>query len=109
MRVLSRVVRGRFVDVRSWDPTLDEAERRKRAAALMARHIGVHGVLYRPPERLTAFCTAILDGGILERAVQEDHFRFVWDGRRVRALYAFRTGQEIRPEDLTSPEAVLAA
>jgi hypothetical protein len=40
-------------------------------------------------ERNGATCLAILDGGILERSVQADHFRFAWDGKRVASLYSF--------------------
>lgn len=109
MRVLSRPVRGRFLDVRCWDPTLAQDERRERARSVLAGREDVDGLLFRPPERLTATCVAILNGATLDRAVQGEHFRFVWDGKRVRALYAFGNGVEISPEDLPSPESILAA
>jgi hypothetical protein len=32
---------------------------------------------------------SVLRGDVLERAVQRDHFKFVWDGSRVRTVYSF--------------------
>ena len=56
----------------------------------------------------------VLDGNVLERAVQGEHFRYAWDGERVSSLYAFNdSGADeenlIDPQKLASEENVLAA
>lgn len=107
MRVLTRTVAGRVADGRAWDPGLSRDERWRRGEAVLAA--GADGILFRCPERPSSTCIAIVNGGTLERAVQCDHFRFIWDGRRIRALYSFTDGKEVSPEELGSPQAVLAA
>lgn len=107
MRVFSRTVTGSFADCRDVDQRADEADRRE--IGRKALELGVDGVIYRPAERPSAEAVAILHGGVLSRVVQEDHFRFVWDGSRVRVVYAFRDDREIAPSDLGGEPTVLAA
>lgn len=107
MRVLSRVVKGKFLDATGWDPHLSKEERWALGRGILERD--VDGVIFRCPHRPSAQCISILNGQALERAVQEEHFRFVWDGQRIKTLYAFRDGVVILPERLAMPEAVLAA
>jgi hypothetical protein len=107
MRVLSHCVKGKFLDASSWDPNLSKEERWSRGRDILDRE--VDGVIFRCPHRPSAQCIAILNGQALGRAVQEEHFRFVWDGQRIKTLYAFRDGLVILPERLAMPEAVLAA
>jgi hypothetical protein len=107
MRELSRLVKGRFVDGRDWDPSLDVKARLQRGQEVMAA--GFDGLLYRPPERAAGFCVCVLRGNVLERAVQSDHFKFVWDGKRVSSIYSFGSGKEYTPDELRSSEFVVAA
>jgi hypothetical protein len=107
MRVLSRQVRGRFVNGLGWEPNLDLMERRKRGAQVVKAD--VDGLLFRPPERPTATCVAILNGSALDRAVQGDHFRFVWDGTKITTIYSFSSGRSYSPDQLREPHATLAA
>lgn len=107
MRELSRQVKGRFVDGRDWDPELDLAERRRRGRQIA--EAGFDGLLFRPAERPSGLCVSVLKGGALERAVQRDHFKFVWDGSRVSTVYSFGSGVQYSPEDLCGVEHVLAA
>jgi hypothetical protein len=47
---------------------------------------------------------AVLNGEVLERSVQADHFRFAWDGERIRSLYSFSgQGTVIAAEALGGP------
>lgn len=46
------------------------------------KEAGLDGLLYRPLERPTGFCACILKGEALaERAIQRDHFKFLWNGQ----------------------------
>lgn len=107
MRELSRTVKGRFVDGRDWDPDLDIDTRYKRGRQIM--DAGFDGLLYRPPERGAGFCVCVLRGEVLDRAVQGNHFKFVWDGKLISRIYSFGSGKEYVPEDLRGSEIVIAA
>lgn len=107
MRELSRVVKGRFVDGRDWNPDLDVDERIRHGQAIMKA--GFDGLLYRPVERPAGYCICVLRGEALERAVQRDHFKFVWDGSRVSTIYSFSSGKEYSPDDLRGVVPILAA
>lgn len=107
MRVLTRVVKGRFADGTAWDPTLGQEERRRLGRAVT--DAGYDGILFRPVERLSGVCISILRGATLDRAVQGDHFKFVWDGTHVSTLYSFSSGQAYAPEELRGEKIVLAA
>lgn len=95
MRVLTRRVGGRFADCRGWPVSLEQDECRARAKLFLDSD--VDGLLFNPVERPTATGIAVISGRTLERALQGDHFRFVWDGERISSLYAFRDGLEIDP------------
>jgi hypothetical protein len=107
MRELSRVVRGRFVDATAWDPALDLDERRRRGGEIA--EAGYDGLLFMPIERPSGICVSVLRGEALEKAVQGDHFKYVWDGRRVRCVYSFGSGREFLPDELGGQATVLAA
>jgi hypothetical protein len=108
MRELSRRVRGRFADGRDWPSDLDRVERLRRGQAV--KETGLDGLLYRPLERPTGFCACILRGEALaERAIQRDHFKFLWNGSRVSTIYSFGSDAVYRPGDLRGAEQILAA
>jgi hypothetical protein len=107
MRELSRAVKGRFVDGRDWDPGLDVDTRFRRGQQIMAA--GFDGLLYRPLERASGFCACVLRGEVLDRAVQGNHFKFVWDGKRISRIYSFGSGKEYAPDDLRGSDLVIAA
>jgi hypothetical protein len=107
MRELSRRVKGRFVDGRDWDPELDQAERRHRGRQIV--EAGYDGVLFRASERPSGTCISVLRGEVLDRAVQRDHFKFVWDGTKVNKVYSFRLGTAYSPDDLSGAEQLFAA
>lgn len=107
MRELSRRVKGRFANGLDWDPQLDFDERRHRGRLIA--DAGFDGVVFRPVERPSGLCVSVLKGHVLERAVQRDHFKFVWDGSRVSTVYSFGSGVQYSPKDLCGIDQVLAA
>ena len=107
MRELSRRVKGRFANALDWDPQLDLAERRRRGRLIA--DAGYDGLIFRPVERPTGMCVSVLRGDVLDRAVQLDHFKYVWDGRRVSTVYSFGSGAQYSPDDLRGSDEVLAA
>lgn len=91
MRMLSRQVRGSFIDAQGVPSDLAPEERRELGKGLIdrARSEQLSGVLFRSIERPSGTRICVLDGNVLERAVQGEHFRYTWDGERVSSLYAF--------------------
>lgn len=110
MRMLCTPIDGVFWDLRdaaiSWSG-LDRAKRYELGAKMPN---GAQGILFRPVERPTGTCLAIVTGDVLQRSQQTVHFRFVWDGRRISQVYAFdNVGRPIEAERLAGREDVLAA
>lgn len=116
MRMLSRSVSGAFLDVQSVSVDLSLAERRKLGDSFVerARAEGLSGVLFRSPERPSGTRICVLNGNVLGRAIQGEHFRYSWDGNRVSSLYAFNSSGNdednlIDPRDLCGATEILAA
>ena len=107
MRVLVRRVTGRFADCRGRGVEPDREVRWRAGRALLEKQ--ADGLLFRPEERPSATGNSILRGQALGRAIQGDHFRFAWDGERVKSLYAFRDGVVVLPESLGVAKAAFAA
>jgi hypothetical protein len=107
MRVLSRRVRGRFVDCSGRSSGTDPAGLRAVGRSVLESR--ADGILFRPIERPSARCLAILNGETLDRAIQGEHFRFTWNGTRIISLYSFNTGKVIEPDQLQFAGCVLAA
>jgi len=108
MRVLCTPVSGKFWDLRGVDlSNFAEGERRKIGASLPE---AAQGILYRPTERPAGACIAIVSGAVLQRAQQTEHFRYMWDGKRISLLYAFnKEGTRIEAQALAGANDVLAA
>ncbi|MGI4795320.1 MAG: hypothetical protein ACRYG8_14855 [Janthinobacterium lividum] len=100
MRVITRRVTGRFADGPTMDTDLSQEER--RSYGLRIALSGLDGLLFRLPGLPSATCVSVLNGGTLGRAVQGEHFRFMWDGTRVTELYSFSRGVSLAPEQLTA-------
>lgn len=116
MRMLSRNVSGSFLDAQSIPPDLTLKERRELGTTLHERAVreDLSGVLFRSAERPSGTRVCVLDGNVLGRAIQGEHFRYDWDGERVACLYAFdNSGDDeenlIDPRDLGGEETILAA
>jgi hypothetical protein len=107
MRVLGTRVQGQFADLRALEPTLTQTERWQIGEELL--NAGANGALFMCPVRPAGTCVAIFSGDVLERSVQAEHFRFVWDGRRVKSVYSFDKGEDFRADDLFKDAVMQAA
>ena len=107
MRMLSRRVRGTFLDGRDWPVDATSFELRELGKSIL--ELDVQGVLFRSNERPSGDRVAIRTGTALDSAVQGDHYRYLWDGSRIGSLYAFNDGKEIDPSLLCLSETILAA
>jgi hypothetical protein len=56
--------------------------------------------IFRRAEYPDAQFLALFDPALLERSVQQTHYRFVWDGTVIKSVYDFGSGKEIKREDL---------
>jgi len=107
MRMLATPICGTFLDLRHLGAGLTHDERR---AIGMTVPTSTQGVLYTAPERPSGECVAVLDGGVLGRSLQANHYRFLWDGQKMISLYAFdNEGRAFSPDMLSSDEDILAA
>lgn len=116
MRMLSRRVFGSFLDAQSVPASTPLDGRRRLGVELLARakSDGLAGVLFRSIERPTGTRICVLNGDVLDRAIQGQHFRYSWDGSRVSSLYAFDNSRGdkdnlIDPRDLGGDIDILAA
>ena len=107
MRAISRRVKGSFLDARDAGAEASESER--LAVGGGAIDGGFAGVLFTPRERPTGGAISVLNNEVLGRAVQGEHFNFVWDGGRIRTIYSFAKGREIDPNELAGMKIALAA
>ncbi|KTE16797.1 RES domain-containing protein [Sphingopyxis sp. H115] len=107
MRQFVRPVRGTFIDARGWDGQDD----RERCLALGKEvdEAGRDGLLFSPRERRSATGITVLKPECLGRPIQAEHFKYMWNGERITLLYAFGTGQEYDPQDLSEQAQILAA
>jgi hypothetical protein len=103
MRVFSRRITGSFHDLTKLDPNLPSAGRSKIGHQL--HESGSPGVLFRRPGFGEHRFVAVFDGALLPRAVQATHYRFVWDGQKVKSIYDFSDGKEILRGALLAPDA----
>ena len=102
MRVLSRRITGSFHDLTKLDPNLPSGERWKVGHHL--HESGSSGVLFCRPGFAEHRFVAIFDGALLPRAIQGAHYRFVWDGQKIKSIYDFSDGREILRGALLAPD-----
>jgi len=102
MRVFSRHITGKFIDLTQLNPKLSKEERWMLGHELLEG--GAAGVLFCRPGFGGHRFLSVFDGSLLPRAVQATHYRFVWDGRVVRSIYDFSSGKEILRGELLGSE-----
>ena len=107
MRVISVRVQGTFTDARDLPLEMSQADRWAVGQQLLDDD--ANGVLYRCPVRPSATCLAVLDNRVMEKSVQREHFKFVWDGQRISRLYDFAGGVAIEAANLFGEEPAIAA
>ncbi len=97
MRLLITPVDGLFDDLTGLDPGLDVDARRAIGRLLVEGRSS--GALTRRPEVPGARFLSVFDGAVLGRTVQGTHYRFVWDGKRIRSVYDFGAVGEAIPRE----------
>lgn len=107
MRVISRQVSGRFLDARHLGSIIDQDTRWALGRTMLEK--GIDGVVFHSPERPVGNRYAVLNARSLERAIQGDHYKYVWDGAQIKEIYSFNDGSVIKPEDLQREERILPA
>jgi hypothetical protein len=98
MRLITRRVRGRFVDLTSQPSLRDEHDRHKLGQDLYEG--GAAGIAFRWGVDNSVLAVSVFDPSALGRAVQGDHYRFVWDGEVVSVVGNFRTHEVFERRDL---------
>lgn len=102
MRVLKTRVAGNFVDLRG--TALPEERQARWILGDKFYEANIDGVLFDCPARSGSTCLSLLNGSLLNRTMQADHFRFIWNGEIISSLYSFSgEGKIISPEDLAGP------
>lgn len=100
MRVLSRRVTAKFTDLSALDPAMSQAERWKIGQKL--HDDGATGIIYRRADYGEARFVTVFDGKLLGRALQGDHYRFVWDGKAIKSIYDFTKGETVLRDELAA-------
>ncbi len=98
MRVLATPVDGDFADLTHLSP--DEVGRQGRAIGRWLYDGGGGGAVFRHPLNGGARTLSVFDQSTLGRTEQGTHYRFAWDGQRIRTVYDFGTGEVIARDDL---------
>lgn len=107
MRQIVRPVRGRCRDACGWDG-LDDRDRRLDLGRLTVAD-ELDGILFSPWERPTATGIVVFRPECLGKPDQAGHFKFLWNGKRISAIYSFGKGIEYSPEQLRSERTILVA
>ena len=98
MRLLRTPVEGDFVDLTRLSP--DELGRRGRAIGRSLYDAGASGALFDHPSHGGARTLSVFDGSVLGHTDQATHYRFAWDGARIKSVYDFGSGTEILRNDV---------
>lgn len=95
MRVLKHEVAGRFTDLCDLAPDMPREERWALGQTLFGA--GSAGARFRCPDRPSGLRLAVFDPGTLGPAVQTQHFKFHWDGKRIGEIYNYRDDNDGKP------------
>ncbi len=110
MRLLITPVDGLFDDLTGLDPGMEPEARRSIGQTLVEE--GSVGAITLRPELPGARFLSVFDGVVLGPTVQGAHYRFVWDGARIKSVYDFesKTDEALPREALvgSSPESRVA-
>ena len=106
MRVFSTPVMGDFVDLSGGDfESLPQSERWDLGATILDG--GAKGVIFRSPYRSGGRSISVFSGEVLGRSLQTEHYRFVWDGVAIKAVYCYKDGRTILPKEIFSSEPLI--
>jgi hypothetical protein len=98
MRLLSTRIADEFADLTVMALDLAQPGRWEIGQRLLDAEAS--GAVFRRAEYPDAQFLALFDPALLERSVQQTHYRFVWDGTVIKSVYDFGSGKEIKREDL---------
>ena len=107
MRALVHPVKGRFVDLTGIPFDGEQAKRWKLGAELYDSQ--VQGIIFHRPDLPGVRAVTVFDRNALGRAVQSDHFRFVWNGEGIHKIGNFSTHEVMDRETLFASLAGSAA
>ena len=103
MRLLSTPVAGVFADLTHLSQ--DEIERQGRTMGQWLYDDGASGAVFRHPRHGGARTLSVFDGSVLGRTDQATHYRFSWDGQRIKTVYDFGTGDLLSRDQVVRPVA----
>jgi len=100
MRLLITPISGSFADLTGLPTDIRREDRWKIGQTLYED--GISGAITKRPEVPHALFLSVFDGGVLGATVQSAHYRFAWDGKKIKSIYDFETasGQTISREEL---------
>jgi hypothetical protein len=104
MRVLKTPVTGEFLDLRGVPASLEKEERWKIGDHIVQQQLD--GILFTSPDRPSSSCIAVLKESRLGRSDQTKHFKFYWDGERIKSIVGFGDVHEIAPDALGSDQDI---
>ncbi len=100
MRALSLHLSGGFVDLGN-SMAQDSPHNRWEKGKYIAEMPDVAGAVFFHPIAKSVRTLALLNQDFIKHlSVQGAHFRFVWDGKKIRSVYDFADGKEIRRSEL---------
>ena len=102
-----RLEKGRFADLTGIPFEADRTKRWRLGAELYETE--VRGIVFHRPDLPGIRAVTVFDQGALGRAVQSDHFKFVWNGEAVQKIGNFSTHDAMDREELFASLAGLAA
>lgn len=107
MRALVHPVKGRFADLTGVPFEGDQAKRWNLGAELYETE--VQGIVFHRPDLPGIRAVTVFDKAALGRAIQSDHFKFVWNGEAVQQIGNFSTHEAMDREQLFARLAGAAA
>ena len=93
MRALVRRVKGKLADLTGCAFESDQAARWRLGTEIYES--GAQGILFHRTDFPGVRAVAVFDPTVLGRAMQSDHYRFVWDGEVIRTIGNFSSGEVI--------------
>lgn len=98
MRMLVTKITGRFADLTNLDLDIQESDRWKIGQSLLDEN--QQGAIFRRPGFGEAKFIAVFDNEVLGPSTQAEHYRFVWDGKKITKIFNFSTDKTIDRESL---------
>jgi hypothetical protein len=98
MRLLSTRIAGEFADLTLM--ALDITQPARWGIGQRLLDVEASAAVFGRAERSDAELLALFDAALLDRSVQETHYRFVWGVIAIKTVYDFGGGREMKREEL---------